>query len=62
VGAGSRYLGNFLDQSSSVIHISRPSIYIEPEEVAHMAVFLSLDASGGNTEQALNISGGYLMD
>lgn len=35
---------------------------LEPEEVAHMAVFLSSDGAGGITGQALNISGGYLMD
>ena len=35
---------------------------LEPEEVAHLAVFLSSDEAGGITGQALNISGGYLMD
>jgi meso-butanediol dehydrogenase / (S,S)-butanediol dehydrogenase / diacetyl reductase len=35
---------------------------LEPEEVANMALFLCSDGSGGITGQALNISGGYLMD
>jgi len=35
---------------------------LEPEEVANMAIFLSSNGAGGITGQALNISGGYLMD
>ncbi len=35
---------------------------LDPEEVAHMAVFLASAKASGITGQALNISGGYLMD
>ena len=34
---------------------------IEPEEVAAMAVYLSLDISKGITGQAINIDGGGIM-
>ncbi len=34
---------------------------IEPEEIAHLAVFLALPESAGITGQALNVDGGYVM-
>jgi NAD(P)-dependent dehydrogenase (short-subunit alcohol dehydrogenase family) len=34
---------------------------MEPEEIAHAAVFLSLPASAGITGQALNVDGGFVM-
>jgi len=34
---------------------------IEPEEIAHVAVFLSLPESAGITGQALNVDGGFFM-
>ncbi|HEY7021814.1 MAG TPA: SDR family NAD(P)-dependent oxidoreductase [Ktedonobacterales bacterium] len=34
---------------------------IAPEEVANVALFLALDASGGITGQAINVDGGALM-
>jgi NAD(P)-dependent dehydrogenase (short-subunit alcohol dehydrogenase family) len=34
---------------------------LEPEEIAHIAVFLALPESAGITGQALNVDGGYLM-
>jgi NAD(P)-dependent dehydrogenase (short-subunit alcohol dehydrogenase family) len=35
---------------------------IAPEEVANVALFLALDASGGITGQAINVDGGALMN
>jgi NAD(P)-dependent dehydrogenase (short-subunit alcohol dehydrogenase family) len=32
---------------------------MEPEEIGHLAVFLSLPASGGITAQAINVDGGF---
>ena len=34
---------------------------IEPEEIAHAAVFLALPDSAGITGQALNVDGGFFM-
>jgi NAD(P)-dependent dehydrogenase (short-subunit alcohol dehydrogenase family) len=34
---------------------------IEPEEIAHAAVFLALPESAGITGQALNVDGGFVM-
>ena len=34
---------------------------IEPEEIAHAAVFLALPESAGITGQALNGDGGFFM-
>jgi len=34
---------------------------IEPEEIGHAAVFLSLPESAAITGQALNVDGGFVM-